>query len=188
MDTLEILAFQKIMESVMYSSSVGKSSLWLFGNVCLSILFSATVLFFAVLNYRQRKISGVAQKYPAKIFEKAVNSRAAEFVRFYVAKYSFYVEFVIIAVFFAFLTHISIFAALFIVGLYAAFRLFLFKKMRVFFKRSEGSVVAIGVYALFFLLFFLLIAVFNIMPALIEVSAEINAQQRMQEMFLEDFE
>jgi len=183
MDTLEILAFQRAVEQVLYSTSVGKSSLWLFGNICLFALFSAIILFFAVLNYRQRKIAQIEERF----LTKSLENLAKKLPQIEIKKYSFYIEFVVAGLLFAFLTHISIFSALFIVVLYVIFRIFFLKKTLKLFKRKSGVAVPIGVYIAFILLYLFLLSMFNIMPAMIEISAELEAQQQLLQIFSEDW-
>jgi hypothetical protein len=150
------------------------------------LLFAALILFFVVLNYKERKLAGIEEKPILKISQPLLRKFLTLKIFFnsgivYIKRFSFYFEFGIFAVIFAGLTHISFFTALFLAVLYILFRVFLFKKMPKLFKRADGVVVPAGVYLLFFLYFAILILLFNALPALIEVTAENQMIQQAQQ-------
>lgn len=184
MDSTQYLAFETAIKQVLYSNFLGKSSLWFMGNVCLVLFFAVVILFFAVLNYKERKKAGVEEKRLIKIFsnlqKKLLKQEIFNSGILYIKRYSFYVEFGFCALIFALLTHISVFTALFLGGSYVLFRIFLFKKTLKLFKRTDGVAVPVGVYLLFFLYLIILLLLFNVLPALIEVSAESQMIQQAQ--------
>jgi len=184
MDSTQYLIFENAIKQMLYSNSLGKSSLWLMGNICLILLFAALVLFFVILNYKERKLAGIEEQRLIKIFsdlpKRLLRYKIFDSGIFYIKKFSFYVEFGLCALVFAVLTHISVFTALVLTVLYIIFRTFLFKRMQKLFKRADGVVVPTGVYLLFFLYFSILIFLFNVLPALVEVSAENQMVERAQ--------
>jgi predicted PurR-regulated permease PerM len=179
-------AIESAVAQVMYVSSLGKSSLWLCGNISICLLFVALILFFAVLNYKQRKIVGIEEKGLIKFFqsvtEKVVSCGSFNRVFSCIKKYSFYIEFVICAAIFAFFTHISVFWAVFLAIIYVLLRLFLLKKISKLFRRKVGVTVPLGAYFLFCLFFAILLFFFNVMPALVEVSAQEQQKQEMSQL------
>jgi hypothetical protein len=178
MDSLQLVLLENALQEVLYSQALGKSSLWLLGNISMFLLFASVLLFFAVLNYKQRKVAGVEERSLEKTFsllKRFIGSKLKLFdsgILPVFKKYSFYIEFIVVAAFFAFLTHISIFTAFVFLALYVIFRLFLFKRTLKLFKRKPGVVVPVGIYVLFSVFFLILLFIFNALPALVEVSAE----------------
>jgi hypothetical protein len=185
MDSLQLKLLETSLQQVFYSQALGKSSMWLLGNACLLLLFIAFILFFAVLNYRQRKIAGVEEKRFIKLLSKPLVFLRGKLSRFdlreKVKKYSFYIEFGVCALFFTILTHFWIPFAIFSAFIYILFRLFLFKKVQKIFSRKPGVVVPVGIYVLYSILLLLLLLLFNVMPAMIEVTAENDIRHRLQE-------
>jgi hypothetical protein len=184
MDSTQIFMIEDMVKQLLYSNSLGKSSLWLFGNVCIILLFLATILFFMALNYKQRKLLGVKETKFIELLSKPVIFIKEKLSKFdlmaKVIKDSFYIEFGVGALLFAVLTHISIFLAIFLAVFYVLFRFFLYKKTLQLFHRQDGTVVPIGIYILFTIFLTVLIVFFNFMPALIEVAAEGEFLQEMQ--------
>jgi hypothetical protein len=176
-----------IIENTMYGAYMGKSSLWLFGNVSLLIFF-LTILFFLIrLNIKEKRKTGiVSESKLTKIkyffqekYRDFYNELPSNSVKYISNSFDFlklvwqYKEILIcLFVFLRIAVSLSwIFAGISFV-IYFLFRVFLLPKIKKLFVLKENQIISIGAIFAFVLLYLILAFLFNFFPALVEVSAQ----------------
>lgn len=172
----QLLLMRKLVEEVMYSTLLGKSALWLFGNIVLGIFLIVVICLLVSLNMRSRQNAGIPEKHVFKWM-----SIGFVFLQQKIATYRFYLEVALCTICFAFLTHLSLVVAFVVLGLYLVVKFVLVKPLRKLFVLNPGAVVSKGVYICVFLCYLVLGVMFNFMPAFVEVIAQQTIQNNLLE-------